>query len=43
MDTSTLLSVVDCYVGIDVSKSWLDCYLRPKGTHICTDNTTEGF
>lgn len=31
------------YVGIDISKAWLDVHLRPTGRALQCDNTAEGF
>lgn len=43
MDSSTFMSTVEQFVGIDVSKSWLDCYLRPAKQWIRVDNSQAGF
>lgn len=31
------------YVGIDISKLTIDCWLRPLAEHICTGNDPDGF
>lgn len=31
------------YVGIDISKAKLDCWLRPAGEHLCCGNDRSGF
>lgn len=31
------------YVGIDISKAKLDCWLRPSGVHRCCKNSEQGF
>lgn len=33
----------DYYVGIDISKQKLDCWLRPLGAHLCCGNDAQGF
>lgn len=38
-DPSQIIS----FVGIDVSKSWLDCYLRPNKAYIRCGNDLDGF
>lgn len=43
MDSSTFLNHVKQFVGIDVSKSWLDCYIRPANQWIRVDNSQAGF
>lgn len=40
---TTNLSKITYYVGIDISKDWLDCWLRPVAEHICCDNNRQGF
>lgn len=40
---TTNLTQVTYYVGIDISKDWLDCWLRPEAEHICCDNNHQGF
>lgn len=42
MDTTTITSK-DHYVGIDISKDWLDCWLRPTGAHLRCGNGRQGF
>ena len=42
MALTTILNVTR-YVGIDISKLKIDCWLRPMGEHICTGNDQEGF
>lgn len=43
MEPSTFLNSVAHFVGIDVSKGWLDCYLRPLGQYIRVNNEEQGF
>ncbi|MDX1641350.1 MAG: IS110 family transposase [Balneolaceae bacterium] len=43
MESSTFLDSVDHFAGIDVSKEWLDCYLRPLGQYIRVNNDNQGF
>ncbi len=43
MEPSTFLHSVVHFVGIDVSKGWLDCYLRPMGQYIRVNNEEQGF
>lgn len=43
MDSSTFLDNVEQFVGIDVSKLWLDCYIRPANQWIRVDNSQAGF
>lgn len=43
MEPSTFLDSVVHFVGIDVSKGWLDCYLRPLGQYIQVNNEEQGF
>lgn len=43
MEPSTFLNSVAHFVGIDVSKGWLDCYLRPLGQYIRVNNDSQGF
>ncbi|MCW9708317.1 hypothetical protein J6I44_15730, partial [Aliifodinibius sp. 1BSP15-2V2] len=42
MDTTSLAPIC-YYVGIDISKAKLDCWLRPAGTHLCCGNDSDGF
>lgn len=42
MDTTNIDSLAH-YVGIDISKQTLDCWLRPGGTHRQVGNDKEGF
>lgn len=42
MALTTTLDVIH-YVGIDISKVKIDCWLRPLGKHLCTGNDQEGF
>lgn len=39
----TNLEHISHYVGIDISKAKLDCWLRPAGEHLCCGNDTRGF
>lgn len=39
----TTLETITHQVGIDISKSKLDCWLRPNGLHLCCGNDAEGF
>lgn len=39
----TTLQQVISYVGIDISKRKIDCWLRPLGEHLCTANDQQGF
>lgn len=43
MATSTFVDSINYYIGIDISKQWLDCWLRPGGRHLRCDNTSRGF
>lgn len=40
---TTNLSNKTFYVGIDISKDWLDCWLRPAGAHLRCGNDRQGF
>lgn len=40
---TTNLSNKTFYVGIDISKDWLDCWLRPAGVHLRCGNDRQGF
>lgn len=42
MDTTNLEAICN-YVGIDISKRKLDCWLRPIGGHLCCGNDRRGF
>lgn len=42
MALTTLQHIIH-YVGIDISKSKIDCWLRPLGDHLCTGNDRQGF
>lgn len=42
MDT-TNPSRITKYVGIDISKAKLDCWLRPAAEHLCCENDDRGF
>lgn len=42
MDTTNLSSITN-YVGIDISKQKLDCWLRPIGAHLGCGNEARGF
>lgn len=39
----TILDNLTYQVGIDISKTKLDCWLRPSGVHLCCGNDQEGF
>jgi len=41
--TKLIPEQIDWHVGIDISKEWLDCRLRPGGAALHCDNSTEGF
>jgi transposase len=43
MSSTSLLDSVKNFVGIDVSKDWIDCYLRPKQEAIHCGNNPDGF
>lgn len=43
MVTSTFGKTITHYIGIDISKQWLDLWLRPKGQHLRCGNDAEGF
>lgn len=43
MISTRFLENIDVYVGIDVSKDWLDIYLRPLHVWIQCDNNSSGF
>ncbi|SMO42895.1 IS110 family transposase [Gracilimonas mengyeensis] len=43
MESSTFADSVNHFVGIDVSKGWLDCYLRPLEQYIRVNNDSQGF
>jgi len=43
MSSTSLLDSVQTYVGIDVSKDWIDCYLRPHQEAIHCGNNSDGF
>lgn len=40
---ATNLEAICHYVGIDISKRKLDCWLRPAGAHLCCGNDSRGF
>lgn len=42
MDSTTLASITH-QLGIDISKTKLDCRLRPDGQHLCCGNDQPGF
>src|SRR5699024_6180542 len=42
MDTTNIDSLAH-YVGIDISKQRLDCWLRPAGAHLKVSSDGEGF
>lgn len=39
----TTLKSINNFVGIDISKQRLDCWLRPAGHHLCCTNRQKGF
>jgi transposase len=43
MNSTSILDSVQHFVGIDVSKGWLDCYLRPNREWMRCANTCDGF
>lgn len=43
MSSTSLLDSIHNFVGIDVSKDWIDCYLRPKQEAIRCGNNSDGF
>lgn len=43
MAIPTLKQTTTDYVGIDISKQHLDCWLRPAGEHLCCSNAPGGF
>lgn len=43
MDTSTVTEPIQHYIGIDISKQWLDVWLRPQGQHLRCGNDPGGF
>lgn len=43
MATSTFGKAITHYIGIDISKQWLDLWLRPDGQHLRCGNDAEGF
>lgn len=43
MNSTSSLDSIQHFIGIDVSKGWLDCYLRPNNEWMRCENTCEGF
>lgn len=43
MSSTSLLDSIQNFVGIDVSKDWIDCSLRPKQEAIHCGNNPDGF
>lgn len=43
MMSSTLDHTIIHFIGIDVSKQWLDLWLRPAGEHLRCSNDEQGF
>lgn len=43
MATSTFSKAITHYIGIDISKQWLDLWLRPAGQHLRCSNDSRGF
>ena len=43
MSSTSLLDSIQTFVGIDVSKDWIDCYLRPKREAMYCENNPDGF
>lgn len=41
--TELLANAVESFIGIDISKRWLDCHLRPAGARLHCDNNAGGF
>ncbi|MDX1639011.1 MAG: transposase [Balneolaceae bacterium] len=43
MSSSTVQDSIHYFVGIDISKKRLDCWLRPAGEHLRCSNDRQGF
>lgn len=43
MSSTRPLSTVEHFVGIDISKQWVDCWLRPAGEWRRCESSPEGF
>lgn len=43
MSSTNFFELIEHYVGIDVSKDWLDCWLRPQDQWIRCRNAPAGF
>lgn len=41
--TALIPEQIDWHLGIDISKEWLDCHLRPGGAALHCDNNADGF
>ncbi len=43
MTNTTVKQSLSYHLGIDISKQWLDCWLRPTGTQFHCNNDQKGF